>query len=175
MKITVTAGHGAGDPGNTWGGYNEADLMLSLRDITAAKLSSLGHTVLTDGDKGQNDPLRQAIALVSGSKVALELHTNASSNTSASGVEIVAPIQHRLLSQRLAGAISSVLEIPVRRDRGWYDPELFKKDRGFYPGFSQRGGLIVEAFFQSNPQDLAAFLAREWVVASAIVEVITKG
>lgn len=173
MRIALTAGHGAGDPGNTWGGYREADLMTELRYITAAKLRAMGHDVREDGERGVNWSLAQAMGLINGASVAIELHTNASSNTSATGVEVVSLPQHRVLSQRLAKAIGSVLQIPLRRDVGWLSHDRCTAERGFQPGFSRRGGLIVEVFFQSNAQDLRKYLERRWLVASAIANEVT--
>ncbi len=174
MRIALTAGHGAGDPGNTWGGYREADLMTELRHITAAKLRAMGHIVVEDGGKGVNWSLDKAIGLIAGVDRAIELHTNASSNTTATGVEVVSLPEHRALAQRLAKAIGGVLQIPVRREQGWLSHDRCAAERGFQPGFSRRGGLIVEVFFQSNPGDLRAYLERYWLVASAIAREVSS-
>ncbi|MDO8903954.1 N-acetylmuramoyl-L-alanine amidase [Hydrogenophaga sp.] len=172
MHVTVTAGHGGTDPGNTWNGHHEAKLMMQLRHILAAKLRSEGHIVREDGGRGENWALSDAMRLIAGSTVALELHTNASTNQSATGVEVVSLPEHRELSQRVAHAIGSVLNIPTRRDKGWFPHAQCAAERGFEPGFSKRGGLIVEVFFQSNPEDLRKYLERYWLVASAIARAI---
>ncbi|MFN3494876.1 MAG: N-acetylmuramoyl-L-alanine amidase [Hydrogenophaga sp.] len=172
MHVTVTAGHGGTDPGNTWHGHREAHLMMELRHILAAKLRSEGHLVREDGGLGENWALSDATRLIAGSSVALELHTNASSNQKATGVEIVALPQHRELSQRIAHAVGGVLMIPTRRALGWYPHAECAAERGFQPGFSKRGGLIVEVFFQSNPEDLRKYLERKWLVASAIARAL---
>lgn len=173
MKIiTVTAGHGGTDPGNTWGGEREADLMRELRGIVALKLRGLGHEVREDGGRDENRPLSEAARLVAGSDVAIELHTNASQNVRAEGVEVVADVRHGELAQRLAHAIGGVLQIPVRRRVGWFDADELRAERGFYPGFVRAGGLIVETFFQSNPRELQAYRDRKWLVASAIARVL---
>jgi len=171
---TVTAGHGEGAPGNTWGGLREADLMLDLRHMVADKLRAQGHLVREDGDRGFNAALARAMALIPGAHLAIELHTNASTNTTATGVEVVALPAKRAAAQRVAKAIADVLGIPLRRAAGWYDHHLIKPDRGFEPGFSRQGGLIVEVFFQSNPSDLAAYQAKKWMVATAIAKALTE-
>jgi N-acetylmuramoyl-L-alanine amidase len=171
---TVSAGHSNTEPGNTWGGLREADLMLELRHMVASKLREGGHLVREDGARGVNAMLAHAIALIPGAHIAIELHTNASSNTSATGVEVVALARHKATSQRIAAAIAQVLAVPLRRDGGWYDHNQVIKDRGFTPGFSRTGGLIVEVFFQSNPADLARYLDRKWLVASAIARALTE-
>jgi N-acetylmuramoyl-L-alanine amidase len=175
MNYTITAGHGGTDPGNTWNGYREAALMLELRHILASKLRADGHHVREDGARGENWGLADAMALIAGADAALELHTNASDNTAATGVEIVAQAPHAPLAQRLAHAIGGALQIPTRRHQGWYPHAQCAADRKFEPGFSRRGGLIVEVFFQSNPNDLRAYLERKWLVASAIARVLGEG
>ena len=172
MKITVTAGHGANDPGNTWGGTTESALMTNLRFIVAFKLKELGYEVVEDGGRGENLPLNTATGLIQGSAVSIELHTNASANASATGVEVVAAPKDKELAQSIALGIAGVLEIPLRRDGGWYPLDQIVRERGFTPGFVRRGGLIVETFFQSNPTDLAKFQASKWLVADAIAKAI---
>lgn len=172
MNIVITAGHSNTEPGNTWNDKTEAALMLELRHILAAKLRADGHQVREDGPQGVNWALSDAQRLIAGADVAIELHTNASSNTLASGVEVVALPAHKALAQRLAHAIGSVLQIPTRRDHGWYPHAQCAAERGFQPGFSKRGGLIVEVFFQSNAQDLSKYQERKWLVASALAREI---
>lgn len=171
MKITVTAGHGAGDPGAVEpGGVREADLMADLRNIVAHKLRNMGHEVRTDGTMLTNLPLAKALLLVPGSDVAVELHTNASTNPSAGGVESIALPRQKLMAQRISAAIGRVLDIPLRGEKGWIDQS--KSARGRL-GFVNAGGIIVEVFFLSNPAELAKYEARKWMVASAIAEALT--
>lgn len=173
MKILVCAGHGGTDPGNTWGGTTEAALMLELRHIVALKLRQAGHEVTEDGGRGVNLTLNDAIRLAHGHDVAIELHTNASANQTATGVEVIAAPKNKLLAQRIAQAIGRVLEIPVRRDGGLYPLAQFKRERKFTPGFVRAGGLIVEVFFQSNPAELGRYRERFWLVATAIADAVT--
>jgi N-acetylmuramoyl-L-alanine amidase len=173
MIVTVTAGHGASDPGAVAAtGQTEAALMLELRDIVSHKLRLMGHTVRNDGGWRQNLPLPYAMTLVPGSDVAIELHTNAHSNTSARGVEVVSQPARRELARTIARRIAHVLETPVRGAGGWIDQTATARGR---LGFVRVGGLVVETFFLSNPEELARYEARKWLVASAIVEAITGG
>lgn len=173
MKYTVTAGHGAGDPGAVAAtGETENALMTELRDIVASKLQAAGHTVATDGGWRQNLPLPYAMTLVPGSAAAIELHTNASDNPAARGVEVISLPAHRELARTLARRIAHVLGIPVRGAGGWIDQSQSARGR---LGFVRVGGLVVEVFFLSNPNELAVYQARKWQVASAIVQAMTEG
>lgn len=164
--FAVTAGHGGSDPGAIAAtGEKEAALMTELRDIVADKLRSAGHAVRTDGGWRANLPLPYAITLVPGSTAAIELHTNAATNTSATGVEVISLPAQRELARRLARGIAHVLELPVRGAGGWIDQSQSARGR---LGFVRVGGLVVETFFISNPQDLARYQDRKWLVASAI-------
>lgn len=167
-KIVVTAGHSASDPGNTWNGRKESDLMTELRHLVAIKLRDMGHEVIEDGSRGVNQPLAQAQKLMLQGDVGIELHTNASSTISASGVEVIADASNRKLAQAIAKSIGSVMQIKLRHDAGWLDVSKLAADRGFTPGIVRNKGLIVEVFFQSNAQELRIYDERKWLVASAI-------
>lgn len=172
MKFTVTAGHGAGDPGAVAldGKTTEAALMTELRDIVAAKLMAMGHQVKTDGARWQNLPLVHALTLVPGADVAIELHTNAAVSPGARGVEVISLPAQKEMARTIARRIAHTLEIPVRGGGGWIDQSQSARGR---LGFVRAGGLVVEVFFISNPSELAAYQAKKWLVASAIVEALT--
>ncbi|MGV3727719.1 N-acetylmuramoyl-L-alanine amidase [Hydrogenophaga sp.] len=169
MKLTVTAGHGASDPGAVAldGKTTEAALMTELRDIVALKLRSMGHDVKTDGERWQNLPLVHALTLVPGADVAIELHTNAAAHPGARGVEVISLPAQKEMARTIARRIAHTLEIPVRGAGGWIDQSQSARGR---LGFVRAGGLVVEVFFISNPEELAKYLDRKYLVASAIAE-----
>jgi len=144
MIYTVTAGHGAGDPGAVaQDGTTEAALMTELRDIVAHKLRAAYHTVRTDGARWQNLPLVHALTLIPGSEAAIELHTNAHTNPAATGVEVISNPAQRELARTIARRIAHVLELPVRGAGGWIDQSQSARGR---LGFVRLGGLVVECF-----------------------------
>jgi N-acetylmuramoyl-L-alanine amidase len=76
----------------------------------------------------------------------------------------------RELSRTISRRIAHVLETPVRGDGGWIDQSQTARGR---LGFVRVGGIVVETFFISNPEELARYEARKWLVATAIVEALT--
>jgi N-acetylmuramoyl-L-alanine amidase len=170
MQIVITAGHGGSDPGAVYGGFNERDLMTELRDLVALKLRQKNIEVSTDGTKGQNLPLADALKLIYGKALAVELHTNAAESSSATGVECIALPSHKAVAQRISKGIADVLGLRLRGDNGWIDQS--KSARGKL-GFVSKGGIIVETFFLSNPSDLAAYQDKKWLVAQAIADSVT--
>ena len=171
MKYTVTAGHGASDPGaRAETGETENVLMTELRDIVSAKLRAAGHTVANDGGWRKNLPLPYAMTLVPGSAAAIELHTNGSTNPMARGVEVISLPAQKELARTIARRIAHVLGVPVRGAGGWIDQSQSARGR---LGFVRVGGLVVETFFITNPDELALYQKHKWRVATAIAEALT--
>ena len=167
--IVITAGHSNVDPGAVANGLKEAALAVELRDIIALKLREKGCEVITDGNKGDNKPLAEAIRLIQKGNVAVEIHFNAAVASSAAGVETIALLKDKALAQRLSKAIAGVLGTKLRGDGGYIDQS--KSARGKL-GYVSAGGLIVEVAFISNKTEMAAYQAKKWLVASAIVEAL---
>ena len=167
--IVLTAGHSSTDPGACSGGYTEAGLMLELRDVTAEMLRDMGHVVIEDGGDGENLPLRHAISLIEQGAIAVELHTNASANPAARGVEAISLPDQREFSRRLAQRVADVLGTRVRGAGGWIDQSQSARGR---LGYVNAGGVILETFFISNPTERATYFERLPDVAMAIADTL---
>jgi N-acetylmuramoyl-L-alanine amidase len=165
MKYLISAGHSATDPGACANGHTEAAIALDMRDRVALRLVEMRHTVFTDGNVAENLPLKQALALVQGTDLAVELHCNAAANAQATGVEVIAPPELKLVAQRIARAIAAETDQKLRGQGGWIDQSQSARGR---LGFIEAGGLIVEMVFMSNAADLRRFLDAKERVAMAI-------
>ena len=165
----ISAGHGGTDPGACAHGHTEADIALEMRDLVAKRLVEMRHAVLTDGARGENMPLKQALALVKGTDLAVELHCNAAANFQATGVEVIAPPALKVVAQRIARAIAAETGQRLRGDLGWIDQSQSQHAK---LAFVQAGGLIVEMVFISNASDLKTFLAFKDRVAMALAGAI---
>ena len=165
MKYLISAGHSANDPGAVANGYTEAAITLEMRDRVASRLTEMRHTVFMDGDVAENLPLKQALALVQGTDLAVELHCNAAVNAQATGVEVIAPPALKLVAQRIARAIAAETDQKLRGQGGWIDQAQSFHGR---LAFVKAGGLIVEMVFVTNAADMRRFMDAKERVAMAI-------
>ena len=170
--VTITAGHGGGDPGAVNGNITEAYIATDMRNMLKLYLERAGLKVRTDGDGNDNQSLRQAVRLISGSDLAIEIHCNAASSSQAGGVEALAQTKDKAICQKLCAAISDVMGIPVRGAAGgWKDQSSGQHTRLAYVS---GGGIILELFFISNPRELNTYLSKKWLVAREIADVIAE-
>lgn len=167
--ILLSAGHSNTDPGACANGVTEADIVRDFRNIVAAKLKAAGVPCLTDGEGMENRPLAEAIKLIAGTSLAVEFHCNAAANAAAGGVEAISLPGKRIVAQNLSAAVAVTLGLKLRGDKGWIDQSQSARGK---LGFVQAGGVILELFFISNPQELAAYQAKKWLAAQAVADVI---
>lgn len=167
--ILISAGHSNVDPGACANGVKEADIAREFRNIVATKLKAMGVACRTDGEAMENKPLTDAIKLIAGTNLAIEFHCNAAASSQAGGVEAISLPSKQKVSQEISAAIAGVMGTKLRGENGWIDQS--KSARGKL-GFVQAGGIIVELFFISNPQELATYQAKKWLVAQAVADVI---
>lgn len=171
-KIVLTAGHSNTDPGAVNGLNREADIAQDMRNMVAHYLRERGIEVTTDGEGKGNLPLRDAVKLIQRGKVAVEFHTNAFHLPSAAGVEALAQTKDKALCQKLCQAVADVMGIPVRGGQGGYKAESSGQHSRL--GYVRNGGIILELFFISNPQELQAWLDKKWLVAKAVAGVLAE-
>jgi N-acetylmuramoyl-L-alanine amidase len=169
MKYLISAGHSATDPGACANGHTEAAIALEMRELIATRLLEMRHTVLQDGGQGENLPLKQALALVKGTDLAVELHCNAVANPKATGVEVFSPPGLKVVAQRIARAIAAETGQRLRGDLGWKHQSESQHSQ---LAFVQAGGLLVEMVFMSNRSDLNKFLQAKERVATAMAGAI---
>ena len=166
MAILISAGHSDSDPGAVAFGRREADIATEFRTILVKCLADLGIQAETDGKGRENLPLREAVKLAKGKDIAIEIHLNASANAAASGVETLSGPEDMQLGARLCAAVSQSLNIKNRGAK----PESAGQHHRL--AFVQAGGIILELFFITNPNDLAAYDGRKWPLARAVAQVI---
>lgn len=173
--IVLTAGHGGRDVGAVNASHQgkthtESSIACDMRNITAHILKNdYGLTVKTDGTGKQNLPLKQALALIKGSALAIDFHTNAAANKSATGIECLTLPKNKAIAQTLCQAVADVTDWKLRGDKGYKPDSAGQHTRLAY---AQAGGLVFEPFFISNDGNLALWYERKWLVCRAMAGVI---
>lgn len=166
--VFISAGHSDKDPGAVANGYKESDIVLDFRKLVAFYLERAGVPFGMDGGPQVNLPLAKAAQMARDYGIALEFHCNAAANPTATGVEVLAGPKDMELAAALSASIAAALGI---RNRG-AKPESAGQHQRL--AFVQSGGMIVELFFITNPQDLKAYLDKKWVVASEVAKLLIE-
>lgn len=168
--VTITAGHGGGDSGAVNGQITESQIATDMRNMIAFYLERDGLVVRTDGEGSKNQALKEAIKLIRGSKLAVEIHTNSFYLPTAQGVEALAQPKDESICRKLCKAVADVMGIPIRGNRGGYKAEGSGQHSRL--GYVRNGGIILELFFISNPKELAIYHSKKWLVARELAKVI---
>lgn len=198
--IYLDAGHGANDPGAVGNGLQEKDITLEVTKAVGARLVAHGFEVkysrTTDANPGDAS---QRGAEIGKSKAAygLSIHCNSSTNASATGAEIIVPIQETV------GTIEKCMAEELKRlgtfrkiysrcyDTGNTYERTFKANSNTftqsYPNKKDYYGIcrgawgygvsadIVELFFISNASDCANYQKQKSAYVEAIVKAICVG
>ena len=168
-SLLISAGHSNTDPGAVGNGYTEADIVLDMRDDLKEALLLRGVESRTDGGADQNLPLSEAIKIAKEVNISLEFHCNSFHKPSATGVETLCSPQDSTLAGKLSNAISKATGLFNRGVKGESSGQHSRL--GF---ISKGGGIIVELFFLSNPNDLQAYLDNKTAVVDAIADVLVE-
>lgn len=166
-SIFISAGHNDNDPGAVANGYKEASVVCDFRDLVGWYLDKAGASFVTDGQKGVNIPLNEAVRIAKDHDICVEFHLNAASS-SATGVETLSSEKDFPLANKLCNAVSSRLGI---RNRG-AKPENSGQHKTL--AFVQAGGIILELFFITNKDDLARYEAVKWLLAKDIADILIQ-
>lgn len=164
--IVITAGHSNSDPGATNGVITEAHIVTDFRNLVAFYLRQANVNFATDGTGHDNWPLNDAIKLAKFSSVAVEFHCNAFSNPTATGVETLSGDKDYGACRKLTAVVADTLGIVNRGVKAENSGQHSRL------GFVQAGGIILELFFISNPEDLRRYLDRKWVLAKAVSQAL---
>lgn len=166
--ILISAGHSDKDPGAVGNGLREADVVTEFRDMVAHYLAEAGVAFTRDGAKGENLPLSQAIRMMPSRGISVEFHLNSFSNKTATGVESLSSDALKPLGAKLCAAISARLGITNRGAKGEGSGQHSRL------AFVSAGGLILELFFVSNPNDVAAYQSKKWLVAKDVANILIE-
>lgn len=164
----ISAGHSNTDPGAVAFGRKEADIAAEMRNIVSFYLQRDGVAHELDGVGTTNMPLNVVVKRSRNHKLSVEFHCNAASAPTATGVEILCAAKDNDIAAKLCEAIAGILHI---RNRG-VKPENAGQHHRL--AFVQAGGMIVELFFLTNKNDLAAYDARKWLVGREVAAILAQ-
>ena len=175
-SIFLSAGHSDSDPGavalSRVDGrvvtLREADYAVEMRNMVAFYLQRAGLDVELDGHGTINMPLREAVKIARKHPIAVEFHCNASDNPNATGAEVLSAVDDVVLAANISRALAEGLGI---RNRGAKPENAGQHHR---LAFVQAGGLIVEMFFISNPDDRQAWQDRKWLAARHVARELSR-
>lgn len=168
--ILISAGHSNSDPGATSAGWTEAEVVRDMRNMVGLYLKQAGVDYMQDGEGNTNLSLTSAGALAAKADLAVEFHCNAFSNPSAKGVEALSQTKDKQISKELCAAVSKHMLSPVRgNEGGWKSEGSGQHSRLF---FVQKGGIILELFFISNPEERKRWTEVKWLVAREVANVL---
>lgn len=167
--LFISAGHSHSDPGARANGVSEADIVLEFRDLLAAALRERGVRFNKDGTSGQNLPLAQAWPMAAQHDIAIEFHCNAAANPVATGTETLSSVANMELGLLITDVVSRTLGIS---NRGAKRESSGQHSRLAF--VSGGGGIIVELFFLTRPDDLAAYQANKHRLAEALADLLAE-
>lgn len=165
-SIFLSAGHSDADPGAVAWRRREADIAVEFRNMVSWYLQRAGVPHELDGNGTTNLPLREAVVKARRHPIGVEFHCNAAANRTATGCECLSAPADMGLAGRISAAIARALTI---RDRGAKPENAGQHHR---LAFVQAGGIVVELFFLTNPDDLSKYDARKWVAARDVADVL---
>lgn len=168
--IFLSAGHHLKDAGAVANGFKEADLTIELRGLIAKELDAKGYKYILDDDRETLTQYINRIKPGSGS-VICDLHFNASSNKTATGVEVLYPDTHKPINKSLATEMSSELSIVIGiRNRGG-KPESTSA-RGRLAILRTKAGIsfLPELCFITNEADMCKYNLNKESAAKVIAK-----
>lgn len=177
MAIYISSGHNQGlkpDPGavsKCRGGVKESALTIIQRDLILPHLS--GNKVITDKDQETLGQYLSRIKPGDGS-VLLELHFNASNNSSATGVETLISDVASTNSKDFAKEINdATVKILGLKDRGVKtESQSHRGKLGFMRGEGIRS--LVEICFISNCGDVDKWFENKELLAKEYARILIK-
>lgn len=176
--IVIDPGHGPTDPGGTWDGVTEADLVFDIATRLEGRLTALGvQAFLTRGhDRDADDRARAAFANEADADLVVSLHVDAHTNPAASGAAAFfygnpATGQHSAYGEQFASLVQK--ELVARTDL---------HDCGVYPKtwdllrITRMPAVRAEVGYLTNPGDrerLRQFQFRD-TVAEAVCAAVQR-
>lgn len=170
--VFPSAGHHNNDPGAVYNGIKEADKTKELRNLISKYLGS--HKHIMDNDWETNSQYQNRIKPASGS-VIFDIHFNASTNSIASGTEMIisnsASENSKKMAAELASGTSLILGIP---NRGVKTEKQTARGKIGILNLPAGISVLAEVCFLSNLSDMAKYDTNKDRLACFYAETLIK-
>lgn len=164
-KLYIICGHGAGDPGATGSGYNEAERVRAL----GKRIKKLGGSNVVLMDTNRDWYADKGVSSYQFSKDAIvyELHLDSSSSTSAKGGHVI--IKKGFTADKHDKKIAKFITrmFPGRSVSIVGRPDLANLNRAALRGINYR---LIECCFISNKDDIKKFNNNLDKIAKGLIE-----
>lgn len=176
MKILLISGHGAGDPGASGNGYDEADLTRELVNIIAPKLRNYATVDVYNQDRNAFKDVEAGKFKVGSYDYALEVHFNSFSNSNAHGTECYVTSREEGITVEQA-IMKRLGKYFTLRDNDSVFDGVKRTNFLVINTLKSRGisGALLETCFISNSTDMKVYQASKNQIADDIVAGIVEG
>lgn len=171
--IVLDPGHGDGDPGTHYAGYQEKEIVLSVGKKVADRLRAAGAKVIMTRDSDTYPELEERVQMAEDvyAELFISIHVNSiKNNTTANGTET-----YFNTSNNMNGTESKLLAYEIQKEiverADMYDRGI--KDSGFYViKNNQIPAVLVEMGFLPNPEDREKLVSDQYqnVIAESIFQ-----
>lgn len=172
--LFISSGHGGADPGASSGGYVERDLTIELRQLIVNELNKLGVNPRTDPN---TNALAQTLTWLRGKfgqrDILLDIHFNASHNTTAKGSEIIVPDGASEFETSLSNALLKVFTDIGFRDRG-VKPEALTARKSLAWMRPDAENVLLEVCFITNTSDMTLYVNSKRIIAKRLAFVLRE-
>lgn len=170
--IFPSAGHHDKDPGAVYNGVKEADKTKEFRNLLSKHLGA--HRHIMDKDSETNSQYQKRIKPGSGS-VVLDIHFNASTDTSATGTEMIVANNASKLSiamaQDLAEGTACILGV---KNRGVKTESETARGKIGILNLGAGIAVLAELCFISNKEDMSKYESCKEELAKFFAQVLIK-
>lgn len=172
-KYYINAGHrGKGTGAN--GFLDEGSETIALRDLVVAELKKISALVVKDDDKAQLSAVVKSInSSCTKDDVCLDIHFNAASSKSSTGVECLvrqnSSDKEKALASDICKRLSGVMQI---KNRGVKSDNEGAHSRLAMCSDIRCTAVLLEVCFVSNEDDVKKYQSNRYMVANAIAKAL---
>lgn len=180
-KIFLSAGHSnlkGKDMGASGNGFIEGLLAVEFRTLLDKELKAIGVTPVLDSNENALDKtLAYFKNMVSSESIVIDIHWNASSNSLATGVEVLVPAEYSSFEYALASIIANRIAVTLGlKTRGTNGVKTELESHHGRLGWMRLKGenILIEMCFITNSSDMTKYQKNKHILAKELANTIKK-